>query len=233
MKVVGYCRVSTDEQAREGVSLEAQRSRIEAWTEALDGELLTIEEDAGISGKHIHTRDALQQAIELACRENAALVVYSLSRLSRSTRDTLSIAERLDKAGADLVSLSERIDTTTAAGKMVFRMLAVLAEFERDLVSERTRSVLQHKKSRLEAYSPTPYGFRRKGKKLVADCEEQGIVERIHRLREEGCSLREIAGQLNRAGVPSKNGGQWYASTIRYLLQNPLHEVTLDDSGAT
>ena len=161
MKVIGYVRASTEEQAREGVSLEAQKHRITTWTEALDGELLLIAEDAGISGKLLRNRDGLRGAIEAACTEKAALVIYSLSRLSRSTRDTLMLADKLDKAGADLVSLSERIDTTTAAGKMVFMMLAVLNEFERDQISERTSAILQHKKAKGEAYSPIPYGFKR------------------------------------------------------------------------
>jgi len=225
MRVVGYIRVSTEEQAREGISLQTQREKIEAWTSAMDGELLSIEEDAGISGKMIRNREGLQRAIELTCIKNAVLVVYSLSRLSRSTRDTLSVAEKLGKAGADLVSLSERIDTTTAAGKMVFRMLAVLNEFERDQISERTSAILQHKKSKLEAYSPTPYGYRREGNKLVSDPEEQEIVHRIRALREEGSSLREIAGQLNQEGIASKHGGRWYASTVRYILTNELHST--------
>ena len=167
MKVIGYVRVSTEEQAREGVSLEAQKYRITAWTEALDGELLFIAEDAGISGKLIRNREGLREAIEAACIEKAALGIYSLSRLSRSTRDTLMLADKLDKAGADLVSLSERIDTTTAAGKMVLRMLAVLNEIERDQISERTSAILQHKKAKGEVYSPIPCGFRREGNKLI------------------------------------------------------------------
>ena len=223
MKVIGYVRVSTEEQAREGVSLEAQRHRITAWTEALDGELLFIAEDAGISGKLIRNRDGLRRAIEAACTEKAALVIYSLSRLSRSTRDTLMLADKLDKAGADLVSLSERIDTTTAAGKMVFRMLAVLNEFERDQISERTSAILQHKKAKGEVYSPIPYGFRREGNKLVADENEMTVVRNIRNWREEEYSLRKIASQLNNAGIPAKNGGHWYASTVRYILSNNLY----------
>ena len=223
MKVVGYIRVSTEEQARTGVSLATQKQKIRAWAEAMDAELIAMEEDAGISGKLMRNREGLQAAMERACEEKAAIVVYSLSRLSRSTRDTLTVAERLDRAGADLVSLSERIDTTTAAGKMVFRMLAVLNEFERDQVSERTSAILQHKKARLEAYSPTPYGYKRDGKKLVEDEEEQAVIERIRVLREGGKSLRKIATELNKAGITAKNGGRWYASTVRYILANGLH----------
>jgi len=223
LKVVGYVRVSTDEQAREGASLEAQKSKILAWSSALDYETICIEEDAGISGKNIRARAGLQKALKRACTEKAALVVYSLSRLSRSTKDTLSVAETLDAAGADLVSLSERIDTTNAAGKMVFRMLAVLNEFERDQISERTSAILQHKKSKLEAYSPTPYGYRKIGKKLIQNMDEQKIITKIYNLREQGKSLREIAKHLNRKNVPAKKGGKWHSSSVYYILSNTLH----------
>jgi len=223
MKVIGYVRVSTEEQAREGVSLEAQKHRIKAWTEALDGQLLFIAEDAGISGKLIRNREGLRGAIKAACTEKAALVIYSLSRLSRSTRDTLMLAEKLDKAGADLVSLSERIDTTTAAGKMVFRMLVVLNEFERDQISERTSAILQHKKAKGEVYSPIPYGFKQEGRKLVTNEKERKVIEDILIMKQNGKSLRSIASGLNNKGIRAKKGGIWYASTVRYILQNNLH----------
>jgi len=221
MKVIGYVRVSTEEQAREGISLEAQKHKIKAWTEALDGDLLFISEDAGISGKLIRNRDGLRRAIEATCDKKAVLVVYSLSRLSRSTRDTLMVADKLDKAGADLVSLSERIDTTTAAGKMVFRMLAVLNEFERDQISERTSAILQHKKAKCEVYSPIPYGFKRDGDKLVPCESEQRVIVDIIRKKRRGMSLRAIAADLNVAGIPAKRGGIWYASTVKNILENP------------
>jgi site-specific DNA recombinase len=197
MKVVGYVRVSTEEQARTGISLEAQKQKIRAWAEAMDAELISIEEDAGISGKLIRNREGLQKAIERACEVKAAIVVYSLSRLSRSTRDTLTVAERLDRAGADLVSLSERIDTTTAAGKMVFRMLAVLNEFERDQVSERTAAILRHKKENGQVYSPVPFGYDREGDRLVENEDELLVVELVKNLRRQGCSLRQIASDVN------------------------------------
>ena len=223
MQVIGYTRVSTDEQAREGISLQAQREKILAWASALDFDVIALEEDAGISGKNIRAREGLKRALELACSEKAALVVYSLSRLSRSTRDTLMVAEMLDVAGADLVSLSERIDTSSAAGKMVFRMLAVLNEFERDQISERTSSILQHKKNKLEVYSPTPYGYDRNGSQLVQNPSEQLVVGRMKQLRRRGKSFKFIARYLNTREIPSKTGSRWYASTVRYILGNRLY----------
>ena len=161
MRAIGYVRVSTAEQAAEGVSLAAQRARIAAWARANDAELVDVFTDAGLSGGRADNRPGLQAALDRACSGQAALVVYSLSRLARSTRDAITISERLDTAGADLVSLSEKIDTTTAAGKMVFRMLAVLAEFERDQISERTTAAMQHKKARREyTGGEAPYGWR-------------------------------------------------------------------------
>lgn len=135
-KVFGYSRVSLERQV-EKTSLDAQKSRIEAWALA-NG--LTVDQtftDAGISGKRADNRPALQEALEAVIKTKGILVVYSLSRLARSTKDAIGISERLDRAGADLVSLSEKLDTSTASGKMVFRMMAVLAEFERDQLAER------------------------------------------------------------------------------------------------
>jgi site-specific DNA recombinase len=215
---VGYTRVSTEEQAREGVSLDAQKARIEAWATANETALIGFFEDAGISGSKAENREGLQKAIGMACERRAILVVYSLSRLSRSTRDTLALAERLEKAGADLVSLSERIDTTSASGKMVFRMLAVLNEFERDQVSERTSAILQHKKAGREVYSPIPYGFDRNGKTLVPNQAEQEILTRILQLHSSGWSLNRIADHLNSDGIPAKRGGKWFGSAVRSVL---------------
>jgi site-specific DNA recombinase len=157
---IGYIRVSTEGQVVDGVSLDAQRAKIEAWATLNDYELTAVHVDAGISGKSAANRPALQAALA-DCRKGSALVVYSLSRLARSTKDTIEISERLAKSGADLVSLSEKIDTTSAAGKMVFRMLAVLAEFERDQISERTASCHAAQEGpRQERVGAVPYGLR-------------------------------------------------------------------------
>ena len=132
---IGYVRVSTEGQAQDGVSLEAQRRKIEAWCAANGYTLLDIEIDAGLSGGRADNRPGLQRALTRACTQKAALVVYSLSRLARSTKDAIAISDRLSKSGADLVSLTEKIDTTTAAGKLVFHLFNALSEFERNLTA--------------------------------------------------------------------------------------------------
>lgn len=217
-KAIGYIRVSTQGQTDDGISLEVQQAKIEAWCTANDYTLESVFVDAGISGKAMANRNGLQDALD-AVTKGTCLVAYSLSRLSRSTQDMLGIAASIEAKGADLASLTEKIDTTSAAGKMVFRMLAVLSEFERDLVSERTKAALAHKKSIGEKYAPVPFGFQEIEGRLVAVKAETNLVAEIMKRRESGHTLRAIANDLNQRGISGKNGGQWHASTVRYLIQ--------------
>lgn len=220
MKAIGYVRVSTEGQATEGVSMEAQESKIRAWADLNSAEGVTIYTDAGLSGKRADNRPGLQAALS-ALGKGDALIVYSLSRLARSTKDTITIAESLDKRNADLVSLSEKIDTTTAAGKMVFRMLAVLSEFERDQVSERTRFALAHKRAQGEKTGgDVPYGFRLEEGRLIADENEQRAIRLIRTLREQGHTLREIAARLEAEGFKTKTGlARWNPKTVRAIME--------------
>ena len=232
MRAIGYIRVSTEDQVTEGISLEAQQARLRAWCAANNASITDgdIHADAGLSGKRADNRPALQAALDAVCAARGVLVVYSLSRLARSTRDTLAIAERLEKAGADLVSLSEKIDTTSASGKMVFRLLAVLAEFERDLVAERTRSALAHKRSKSERVGQVPYGFeldpegpanaRGRPVRLLPDACEQATIAHMHELQYKGLSSRKIAADLNARGIPTKLGrGPWIYTAVDKILK--------------
>ncbi len=218
---IGYVRVSTEGQVAEGVSLAAQKARIEAWAMANGMHLAAVHVDAGISGAKATNRPALQTALAEVCRCRGALVVYSLSRMARSTKDAIAIAERLHRAGADLVSLSEQIDTTTAAGKMVFRMLAVLAEFERDLISERTTSAMAHlRRSGARISGRVPFGFDLVGDRLVPNPEEQAGLAVILELHGAGLSLREVAGKLAERGIRAKNGGTvWSPKVIASVVR--------------
>jgi site-specific DNA recombinase len=218
-QAIGYIRVSTEQQASEGVSLEAQRTKIDAWCATNGYELVQVYVDAGISGKRMDTRKELQKALA-ALKKDSALVCYSLSRLARSTKDALTIGEIVAKKKADMVSLSEQIDTTTAAGKMMFQMLAVLAEFERNLVAERTTNALQHKKATGQKYcNLTPYGFEAVEGRLVEVQQEAAVVAEIQAARQQGHTLQAIANNLNGRGIPTKTGKQWAPATIHYLVK--------------
>lgn len=223
----GYVRVSTSTQAEFGVSLEAQTEKIRGWCDGNGYDLAEVFVDRGISGGRCDNRPALQEALHSINRGDS-LVVYSLSRLARSTRDTLMIAETLERKGADLVSLSERIDTTSSTGKMVFRMLAVLSEFERDVISERTCMAMAHLRSNGRyTGGHAPFGFQTVNGKLEVVAEEMNVIREIHRMRNEGVSLRTICKTLTHSGITTRVGKPFQPVQVaRVMKWSPAAEAT-------
>jgi len=218
-QAIGYIRVSTERQASEGASLEAQQAKIEQWCLANGYELVSVFKDEGISGKRMDTRQGLQDALATIKKGNA-FVFYSMSRVARSTKDMLSIGDLITKKRADMVSVIEDFDTTSASGKLMFQMLAVLAEFERNLVGERTASVLQNKKANRQVYTnQTPYGFKAVNGRLEQVKQEVKVVAEIQQARAKGKTLQAIADNLNSRGIPTKTNKQWQPATIHLLLQ--------------
>ena len=208
MKAVAYCRVSTAGQRDEGASLEMQRERIATWccsnSCALDASFVEV-----MSGGRADNRPELQKAIAAACRLRGVLVVYSLSRLARSVKDTIAIAERLERSGASLVSLSERIDTTSALGKMVFRLLSTLNEFERDQLAERTANAMAHLRRanrRISSRIPLGYDLAPDGNTLLTNPEEQKVVTQICAWRRRGMTMDAIAESLQQVDSKRRCG---------------------------
>jgi site-specific DNA recombinase len=221
----GYARVSTEEQAVHGVSLEAQTEKIRGWCLANGYELADVLIDRGLSGGRFDNRPALKEALRNVDRGDS-LVFYSLSRLARSVRDTLMIADTLEKRGADMVSLSEKIDTTTSAGTLLFRMLAVLSEFERDLISERTAMAMAQLRSAGRYLGGLePYGFRSIDGVLHVAPEEAQVIRLIHELGAQGCSLRSISRQLLLQGITTRPGKAFHPSQIARILRVPIPEI--------
>ncbi len=146
-QALGYARVSTDEQAREGVSLDAQQSRIRAYCEAKELELVDMLTDDGISGKTLD-RPALGELVQRCERgEVGHVVVVKLDRLTRRTRDLLALVDDLFLARhIELHSVSESLDTSTPHGRFVLTLFGGLAQMERELIGERTRSALEYKR---------------------------------------------------------------------------------------
>ena len=218
-EAIGYVRVSTGEQADEGVSLDAQEARIRAYCTTFGHECARVFTDSGLSGREMRSRPGLMAALDAVCAERGILVVYSLSRMSRSVRDTLDIAERLRNNGADLASITENLDTTTATGRMVFKLLAVFAEFERDLLSERTSAALQHKARKGERVGRyAQYGYRLlEDGSLVEDAAEQRVIEAVQVMAAHGHSPSAIAALLNAANKEAR-GRLWRTNNITKLL---------------
>ena len=197
-----------------------QQERIASWCMNNGYETDTVFVEV-MSGGRAANRPELQKAVALACRLRGILVVYSLSRLARSVKDTLAIAERLEKSGANLASLSERIDTNSALGKMVFRLLSTLNEFERDQLAERTACAMAHLRKcnrRISLRIPLGYDLAADGNMLVVNPAEQKVVVQICRWRKGGRTMDWIAQTLCERQVPTKYGGEWHSSTVRGIL---------------
>ncbi len=221
MKAFGYCRVSTTEQQDEGVSLLHQQERIGAWAKANGHELAGMYVEAR-SGGRADNRPELKRAMGVACREGGILVVYSLSRFSRSVRDTLALAEQLDRAGANLASVSESLDTANAVGKMFFRLMSVLAEFERDQLRERTTNAMNHLRQqnrRISNKIPLGYDLAADGSTLVPNEREQAVISTIVARRSGGMTFWAVARSMEAEGIPTKMGGKWSPNTVLAILR--------------
>lgn len=205
-RVIGYIRVSTDEQAGSGAGLEAQRNAITKECQYQGWELLGIIEDAGVSGKTLK-RPGLRQALDmLTSGEANVLMAAKLDRLSRSTRDVCELGDMAQHYGFDLSLLDARIDTTTPHGRAQLSMMATFAQLERELIAVRTREALAVKKSQ--------------GVRLGRSTDTTNdVASRIVAMRNNGMTLRAIADTLNTEGVDTGRGGKaWYASTVKTVL---------------
>lgn len=223
MRAVGYVRVSTDEQASDGVSLDAQRAKIIAYAGLYDLELIAVEVDAGVSAKTLD-RPALRSALGRLDRGEAeGIVIAKLDRLSRSVGDWDALIGGYfgDRAGKQLWSVSDSIDTRTAAGRLVLNVLMSVAQWEREVIAERTRDALRHKMDRGQRCGSIRFGFdlADDGVTLVPSPREQEAIATMHRLRAGGLSLRAIADRLTRLGFRTKGGGgRWTHTAVAKIL---------------
>jgi site-specific DNA recombinase len=223
LKALGYVRCSTAEQAVEGMSLAAQRGRIDAWCDATGCDLVDVIEDAGISGtRSLADRPGGARIASLLTERTSdieTVVVARLDRLGRDAAETLSCLRQFARGSVGLVSIADRIDLGTPQGRAMAQMSAVFAELERALIAQRTSDALVELRSRGQVYGPVPYGFRRDGPNLVVHDREQSALSRMRSLRARGKSYDRIAGLLNNAGVPAKRGGLWHAMSVRSVLR--------------
>ena len=224
-RAVGYIRVSSEQQASDGVSLAAQKQKIEAFAALYEYELVAIVEDAGASAKTLE-RPGLQAALQMLHQGQASiLIVAKLDRLTRSVADLAVLIEN-EFAHYSLVSVSEQIDTGTAAGRLVLNVLMSVAQWEREAIGERTKVAMQHKKHCGELVGAVPYGMRlQEDGKTLLPCEiERPLVELALEQQAQGHSLRLIAQHLESAGHRPRGGGRFHPQTVANILSQNNHK---------
>ena len=221
-----YVRVSTQTQADEGYSLEAQQERLTAYCTAqgwtVDPSHIYI--DAGISGKTT-ARPQFQAMLHAAQAGTVQRVVaMKLDRMARNVREFLATVDQLKAWHCDLVLVKESFDTSTPHGRFALTMFAAMAELEASTITERVMSGKAQKASKGGFNgSKIPYGYTYAGGEFTVNNDQAAVVKDIFIRFIRGESLLAIAAHLNAAATPTATGGQWYASTVRYILSNGLY----------
>ncbi|QOR67286.1 recombinase family protein [Cytobacillus suaedae] len=224
-----YCRVSTDEQAREGVSLQEQQERLTAYCRAMGWkEEIKLFIDDGYSAKSIE-RPQLTKLMDQVHRGLISkILVTKLDRMSRRLLDLLRIIEVFHEYDVSFVSISESFDTNTPSGRLTLQVLGAVAEFERERIRERVFENMYHAASQGKWLTQSPYGYRLEDKKLAIEDSEAKIVKKVFDLYlNKAMGYFAIAKQLNEEGIPSKQNKEWSLRSVKLLLSNPVYKGTL------
>ncbi|MBU8880097.1 recombinase family protein [Bacillus sp. FJAT-29790] len=224
-----YCRVSTDEQAREGVSLDEQQERLKAYCRAMGWDehpLLFI--DDGYSAKNLDRPQLNKLLNEINKGTISKILVTKLDRLSRRLLDLLRLIDTFQDQKVSFISISESFDTNTPSGRLTLQVLGAVAEFERERIRERVFDNMLHAANQGKWLSQSPYGYDLKEKELIINEVESKVVKRVFDLYlNKGLGYYSIAKQLNEEGIPSKQKKEWSIRSIKLMLTNPVYKGTL------
>lgn len=241
-RAVIYCRVSTEEQAEKGTSLETQEAKCRLQAELRDAEIVAVCIDEGVSGALYDTRPQIQNALRLIEAKQAnILLTYRIDRLGRKARIVLDIAERIDRAGGMILTCDGMEYGGSPTGRLMLTQLSAFAEFERETIRERSMAGKKRKAEMNQQPNRSihPFGFHIVQKKDVqtgaypADMigqyvpipEEARVVREIYARFNGGESLRKIVEWLEASGIKTKTGGEiWQRATVRLLLMQPCHK---------
>ena len=227
MKTAIYIRVSTEDQAREGYSLEVQREYLESFAMREGYEVFKIYSDDGISA-YSTRRPALQQLLADAKAKRFELVlVHKIDRFSRNLKDLLMLVDELSSYGVGFKSATEPFDTTTSAGKLMFQQLGSFAEFERNRIAERVFPGMikgvQQGNWQGARFAPFGYTYNKAKKLLEIEEREANIVKLIYTMYISGKSTHAIAAYLDKKEYKTRTGKQFYNKFICDILKNQIY----------
>lgn len=225
-RVIGYCRVSTEQQAERGLSLDAQRQQIADYCRRNDLDLIDTIVDGGQSGKDLD-RPGLKHVLLLLEEESLyGLIVAKLDRLSRSIVDICKLVDTyfMNQRYA-LLSASENIDTRSPAGRLHLYLMSIFAQIERESIVERVTTGLRHYQAQGGKVGCPPYGWRYsqrldgRGNRIVEeDPHQQQAIARICALHDSGRRPRQIAPLLDAEGFQPQRGGTWTFNSVWRIL---------------
>jgi DNA invertase Pin-like site-specific DNA recombinase len=223
VKVAIYTRVSTEDQAKEGFSLDAQLDKLQSYCKARDWIVAGEYVDDGYSGRNVK-RPAYFRMMQEIEKWNILLVI-KMDRIHRNSKNFMTMMEYLKQMNKEFVSMSESLDTSTAMGRFVMDIIQRIAQLESEQIGERVYIGMEQK-ARTEGGVlgfNIPYGYDYLEGKLLVNEDEARIIKSIYSKYIEGKSMGEIAKMLNSTKTPTKKGGLWAKKTISTILKNPIY----------
>ncbi|MFD2370849.1 recombinase family protein [Brevibacillus sp. GCM10020057] len=224
MRTAVYIRVSTEDQAREGFSIPAQREKLLAYAHSQDWTVTRLYVDEGVSAKDMNRPQLARLLADVRSGGIDVVLVYRLDRLTRSVLDLYQLLQEFERCGVRFKSCTEVYDTTTAMGRLFITLVAALAQWERENLAERVKlGMEQMVKERKRPGGPAPYGYNLRDGALAIVPEEAAAVRMMFEQYASGETPRKIAEQANCLGARGKNGAPWSASAVLRLLKNPVY----------
>lgn len=222
-----YIRVSTEEQAKEGFSINAQKEKLKQFAFARGWDIFDFYVDDGISGKNLVDRPEAQRLIQdVKDKKIDNVLVYKIDRLTRSVKNLMELIELFAKEDCAFNSLMESIDTSSATGRMFIKIVGIFAEFERENLAERVSLGIEQKVREgnyTNANGVYGYDYDKNIGDIVLNEDEAQAVKKIFEMYLAGTSMKKIANYLQEARVPTKRGGRWADSSVASILSNPLY----------
>ncbi len=226
-KVIGYCRVSTDNQKEEG-TITQQQTALQEYSQSKKFDLIRIFSDEGISGG-LEDRPALSALFDYLEEhpEVEGVLIFKLDRLARDLYIQEHLIKKLEGLNKKLISIKEpHLDSDDPMRKAFRQFMGIVSELEKSFITMRLSGGRINKvKNGGYAGGSAAYGYESKDKELTVDNKQADVIKDIfHMKRYKRMKLREIARELNNDGIPTARGGKWYAGTVRYILSNPLYK---------
>lgn len=215
-----YPRVSTDDQVREGFSLDEQEKEMKKLCMYKNYQIYKVYREEGVSAKNMNRPKFQEMMQDLKDGKINRIIVYKLDRLTRSIQDLEVICKLIEKYHCSLDSVSEEINTDTAMGVFFIRMTTILAQLEIERTSERTKFGLKGAAKNGHFCGKAPIGYRKINKKLVIDDLESEVVKEIFDDYVNGLSVYTITKKLNNKNALNRN---WRTTTIDRMLSNYIY----------
>jgi DNA invertase Pin-like site-specific DNA recombinase len=222
-KIAIYTRVSTEDQAKEGFSLDAQLDKLRSYCKARDWPIADEYIDDGYSGRNVKRPAYYKMMDELEFWD--ILLVIKMDRIHRNSKNFMLMMEDLKKHGKEFVSMTESLDTSTAMGRFVMDIIQRIAQLESEQIGERVYIGMEQKAKTnggMLGFN-IPYGYYYENSKLIINDDESYQVKNIFNLYLDGYSMKKISDLLNKKDIPTKHNKNWGSQTISTILKNPLY----------